>query len=157
MRVAITFRDQPEHERRGNEYDYPSLSRREAESLPHVIELETPALFNHKVTSASSRNWRAGFPARASRNRQGCLFDETGTMPVLRPKGRGETFGRATRIRHERAKISVAFSLAFAAAEPEPNDSVSGYWNRKSALLIPPTSGRDAPKAECRNSGKLRR
>ncbi len=125
MRVAITFRDQPEHERRGNEYDYPSLSRREAESLPHVIELETPALFNHKVTSASSRNWRAGFPARASRNRQGCLFDETGTMPVLRPKGRGETFGRATRTRHERAKNSVAFSLVFAAAEPEPNDSVS--------------------------------
>jgi hypothetical protein len=40
--VAITFRDQPEHERRGNEYDYPSLSRREAESLPHVIEFETP-------------------------------------------------------------------------------------------------------------------
>jgi hypothetical protein len=48
MRVAITFRDQPEHERRGNEYDYPSFSRREAESLPHVIEFETPALFNHE-------------------------------------------------------------------------------------------------------------
>jgi hypothetical protein len=125
MCVAITFRDQPEYERGDNEYDYPSLSRREAESLPHFIELETPALFNHKVTSASSRNCRAGFPACASRNRQGCLFDETGTMPVLRPKGRGETFGRATRTRHERAKISVAFSLVFAAAEPEPNDSVS--------------------------------
>jgi hypothetical protein len=48
MRVAITFRDQPEHERRGNDYDYPSFSRREAESLPHFIEFETPALFNHK-------------------------------------------------------------------------------------------------------------
>ena len=48
MRVAITFRDQPEHERRGNEYDYPSLSRREAESLPHFIEFEMPALFNHE-------------------------------------------------------------------------------------------------------------
>jgi len=48
MRVAITFRDQPEHERRGNEYDYSPFSRREAESLPHFIELETPALFNHK-------------------------------------------------------------------------------------------------------------
>ena len=51
MRVAITFRDQPEHERRGNEYDYPSFSRREAESLPHFIEFETPAFFNHEVTS----------------------------------------------------------------------------------------------------------
>jgi hypothetical protein len=48
MRVAITFRDQPEHERRGNEYDYPSLSRREAESLPHFIEFETPAFLNHE-------------------------------------------------------------------------------------------------------------
>ena len=48
MRVAITFRDQPEHERRGNEYGYPSLSRREPESLPHFIEFETPALFNHE-------------------------------------------------------------------------------------------------------------
>ena len=48
MRVAITFRDQPEHERRGNEYGYSSFSRREAESLPHFIEFETPALFNHE-------------------------------------------------------------------------------------------------------------
>ena len=59
MRVAITFRDQPEHERRDNEYDYSSFSRREAESLPHFIELETPALFNHEdfceVFSASTR------------------------------------------------------------------------------------------------------
>ena len=59
MRVAITFRDQSEHERRSNEYDYSSLSRREAESLPHLIEFETPALFNHEdfceVFSASNR------------------------------------------------------------------------------------------------------
>ena len=48
MRVAITFRDQPEHERRGNEHRYSFLSRREAESLPHFIEFETPALFNHE-------------------------------------------------------------------------------------------------------------
>jgi hypothetical protein len=57
--VAITFRDQPEHERRDNEYDYPSLSRREAESLPHFIEFETLAFFNHEdfceVFSASNR------------------------------------------------------------------------------------------------------
>src|SRR5438874_12819795 len=59
MPVAITFRDQPEHERRGNEYDYSSFSRREAKSLPHFIEFETPAFFNHEdfceVFSASNR------------------------------------------------------------------------------------------------------
>jgi hypothetical protein len=48
MRVAITFRDQPERECRGNEYDYPSFNRREAESLPYFIELETSAFFNHE-------------------------------------------------------------------------------------------------------------
>jgi hypothetical protein len=48
MRVAITFCNQSQHERRGNEYDYPSFSRREAESLPHFIEFETPALLNHE-------------------------------------------------------------------------------------------------------------
>ena len=91
MRVAITFRDQPEHERRSNEYDYSSFSRREAESLPHFIEFETPALFNHEdfceVFSASNR-------------------------ALLR------------RSLAPRRVISLAF-LAFAAAEPEPNDSVS--------------------------------
>ena len=91
MRIAITFRDQPEHERRGNEYDYPSLSRREAESLPHFIEFETPALFNHEdfceVFSASNRAL-----LRRSLARRRVIFL---TVPV------------------------------FAAAEPEPNDSVS--------------------------------
>jgi len=48
MRVAITFRDQPEPERRGYEHGYSFLSRREAESLPYFIESETAALFNHK-------------------------------------------------------------------------------------------------------------
>ena len=48
MRVAITFRDQPEQKRRDNEYDYSCFSRREAKSLPHFIEFETPALFNHE-------------------------------------------------------------------------------------------------------------
>ena len=91
MRVAITFRDQPEHERRGNEYDYPSLCRREAESLPHFIEFETPAFFNHEdlfeVFSASNRalSHRSLVPARV---------------------------------------ISLAV-LVVAAAEAEPNDSVS--------------------------------
>ena len=48
MRVAITFRDQAEHERCSNEDCYPSLSRREPESFPHFIEFETPTLFNHE-------------------------------------------------------------------------------------------------------------
>ncbi len=91
MRVAITFRDQPEHERRGNEYDYPTFSRREAESLPHFIEFETPALFNHEdfcgVFSASNR-------ALPRRNLS-------------------------------RRRVIFLTVLAFAAAEPEPNDSVS--------------------------------
>ena len=90
-RVAITFRDQPEHERRGNEYDYSSLSRREAESLPHIIELETPALFNHEdfceVFSASN----CALPRRNLARR----------------------------------RVTFLTVLAFAAAEPEPNDSVS--------------------------------
>ncbi len=91
MRVAITFRDQPENERRGNEYDYSSFSRRKAESLPHFIEFETPAFFNHEdfceVFSASNR-------------------------ALLR------------RSLVRRRVISLAV-LAFASAEPEPNDSVS--------------------------------
>ena len=53
MGVAITFCDQPKHERDGNERCYPSLSRREAESLPHFIESET-AFFSPKITSAAS-------------------------------------------------------------------------------------------------------
>jgi hypothetical protein len=48
MRVAITFGDQAEHEHSGNEDSYSSLSRRETESLPHFIEFETVALFNHE-------------------------------------------------------------------------------------------------------------
>ena len=91
MCVAITFRDQPKHERRGNEHRYSFLSRREAESLPHFIEFETPALFNHEdfceVFSASNR----ALPRRSLARRR---------------------------------VISLAV-LVFAAAEPEPNDSVS--------------------------------
>jgi hypothetical protein len=48
MRIAITFRDQTKHKSRGNERGYTSLSRGEAESLPHFIEFETPALANHE-------------------------------------------------------------------------------------------------------------
>ena len=91
MRVAITFRDQPEHERRGNEYDYSSFSRREAESLPHFIEFETPAFFNHE-------DFCAVFPA----------------------------FNRALLRRSlARRRVILLAVLVFAAAEPEPNDSVS--------------------------------
>ena len=69
MRVAITFRDQPEHERRGNEQGYSSLSRREAKSLPHFFKLEMPALFNHEcfygifsrlVVRSRAVAWRGG-------------------------------------------------------------------------------------------------
>jgi hypothetical protein len=48
MRVAITFCDQAEHERRDNEHRYSSLSRCEAESLPHFIKFKTAALFTHE-------------------------------------------------------------------------------------------------------------
>jgi hypothetical protein len=48
MRIAITFRGEAKHERCGNEHRHSSLSRREAESLPHFVEFETPALFNHE-------------------------------------------------------------------------------------------------------------
>ena len=41
MRIAMTFRDQPEHERRDNEYDYSSLSRREAKHSGEQRELVT--------------------------------------------------------------------------------------------------------------------
>ena len=51
MRVAITFRDQSKHEGCRNERGYTYLSRGEAESLPHFIEFETPALVNHEYRS----------------------------------------------------------------------------------------------------------
>jgi hypothetical protein len=46
MRVAITFGDHTEHERRDHEYGYSAFCWREAEFLPHLIEFETPAPFN---------------------------------------------------------------------------------------------------------------
>jgi hypothetical protein len=52
MRVPITFRDQPQHERHDNEDRYSSLYGSEAESLPQFIEFETPDLFN-QVTKLS--------------------------------------------------------------------------------------------------------
>ena len=91
MLVAITFRHQAKHERRRNEYCHSSFSRREAESLPHFIEFETPALLNHEdfceVFSASNR-------ALLRRNLA-------------------------------RRRVIFLTVLAFAAAEPEPTDSVS--------------------------------
>ena len=59
MSVAITFRDQAEHERRDNEQRYSSLSGSEAESLPHFIEFETPSLFN-QVTNLSKWGSESG-------------------------------------------------------------------------------------------------
>jgi hypothetical protein len=46
VRLAVIFRDQPEHERCDYEYRYSSLNGSEAESLPHFIEFETPRLLN---------------------------------------------------------------------------------------------------------------
>ena len=48
MGVAVTFCDQAEHECRDHEYDYSFFCGCEAESLPHLIEFETPVLFNHE-------------------------------------------------------------------------------------------------------------
>ena len=45
MRVAITFCDQPKHEGRNAENGYSPFRWSEAESLPHFIEFEPPALF----------------------------------------------------------------------------------------------------------------
>jgi hypothetical protein len=59
MGVAITFRDQPEHKRRGNEHCYSSLGKREAESLPHFIEFETLAFFNHECLCGVFASTRA--------------------------------------------------------------------------------------------------
>jgi len=56
MRLAVTFRDQAEHERRAYEQRYSSLSGSQAESLPHFIEFETPCLFN-QVTNLSKWVW----------------------------------------------------------------------------------------------------
>lgn len=44
MRIAITFRDQPEQKCRGNERSYSFLNRRETESLPHLIEFKMTIL-----------------------------------------------------------------------------------------------------------------
>jgi hypothetical protein len=52
MLLAVTFRDQAEHERRDYEQRYSSLSGSEAESLPHFIEIETPGSF-YQVTNLS--------------------------------------------------------------------------------------------------------
>ena len=91
MRFPVTFRDQAEHERRDYEQRYSFLSGSEAESLPHFIEFETSAFFNHEdfceVFSASNRALQRRSLARR--------------------------------------RVSSLAVLAFAAAEPEPNDSVS--------------------------------
>jgi len=56
VRVAITLGDQAEYERRGNEQRHSALSRCETKFFPHIIELESPALFDHEyLRSFSSR------------------------------------------------------------------------------------------------------
>ena len=49
MRIAVTFRDQPERKRRGHKQSYSSLNCCKAESLPHFIELETTDPLNHEL------------------------------------------------------------------------------------------------------------
>jgi len=53
MRIAITFRDQPEHEDCDNEQGYSLFGGSEAKSLPHFIQFET-AFFNHEYFCAAS-------------------------------------------------------------------------------------------------------
>src|SRR5690348_1136315 len=53
-------------------------------------------------------------------------------------------------------QVIVLEVLGFDAAEPEPNDSASGYWNRRTVLSIPPISALDTPKVGHRNNGKPR-
>ena len=50
MSVPITFRDQPEHECRDDEYRYSSLNGSEAKSLPHFVKFEA-AIFNQGTNS----------------------------------------------------------------------------------------------------------
>jgi hypothetical protein len=48
MRITVTFCDQTEHKRRGDEQCYSCFSRSEAEPLPHFIEFETSPVFDHE-------------------------------------------------------------------------------------------------------------
>jgi hypothetical protein len=68
MRVPVTFRDQPKHERREHKHRDASFSRREAKSLPHFVEFETPALFDHdwEVSSQSTTQPNFGFQPETS-------------------------------------------------------------------------------------------
>jgi hypothetical protein len=56
MRVAITFCNQTEHERRKNENGYSFFCGCEAESLAQLIEFETPALFDHDLEVQPEHN-----------------------------------------------------------------------------------------------------
>ena len=109
MRVAITFGDQAEHERRGDEQGYSSLRRREAKPLPHFIEFETPALFDHKITSASSREMscRLSQPARpgAGNSKDACSTRQARCLCYKRAdRPRAKDSPRQTRTRHETCK-----------------------------------------------------
>jgi hypothetical protein len=53
MAVAITFRAQSQQKRRQDEERYSFFGRSEAESLPHLIEFETPTLFQLAKLSES--------------------------------------------------------------------------------------------------------
>jgi hypothetical protein len=87
MCVPITFRDQPQHERRDHEHDYSSLSRCEAESLPHFIEFETAALLDHDLESRQSTTQRNfGFQPETSCRLPSLLVAGQARMPVRRDR-----------------------------------------------------------------------
>ena len=48
MGVPITFRDETEHECRENKHDHSFFGRREAISLPRLIQFKAPAFCNHE-------------------------------------------------------------------------------------------------------------
>jgi hypothetical protein len=56
MSVAITFRDQPEHERRDDEQRDSSLNGSETKSLPQLVKFEALAAFT-QGTNLSKCVW----------------------------------------------------------------------------------------------------
>ena len=87
MRVAITFRNQPEHERGEHKHGHSSFSRCEAASLPHIIEFETPALLNHDLESSQSTTQRNfGFQPETSCRLPSLLVAGQARMPVRRDR-----------------------------------------------------------------------
>ena len=105
MRIAITFRYQSKHKGRNNECGYAYLGRGEAESLPHFIEFETPALANHKRIRNTKNHHIPSFGAKRR------ISDDIWINPPTEMT------------RDVFASLNMT-AIAFSAAEPEPNESV---------------------------------